>query len=115
MKNKLQKIAMYSLYTFLIVILFQSCIEYEPDYNYKYTAKITYQNGDIDTLSFNRESFKGNKVYVYIKTTESGIISSSSISPCLVIACGFYKKTIACGVRKYEIISESKEPIESRH
>jgi len=32
-----------------------------------------------------------------------------------VIGCGFYKDIVACGVRKYEIISESKEPIESKH
>lgn len=93
------------LYSVLITILLCSCIEYGQNYNYKYKVRVTYTDSAVDTLEFNRDSFKGNKVYLYLKISESGLLSSGGTSPCLVIGCGFYKRTIVCGVRKFEILS----------
>ncbi len=95
----------YIIYLVLITILFCSCTEYGQDYNYRYKVKVTYTDSAVDTLECNRNSFKGNKVYLYLKISESGLLSSTGTSPCLVIGCGFYKKTIVCGVRKFEILS----------
>ena len=93
---------MKTIITLLLVILLTSCSENEPDYTYTYTAKVTYTDSAIDTLTFSRDSFKGNNVYVYLKT-EGGTFAGGT-SPCLTMSCGFYKKTIACGVRKFEIL-----------
>ena len=103
----------YIIYPILITILFCSCTEYGQDYNYKYKVKVTYTNSAIDTLEFNRNSFKGNKVYLYLKISESGLLSSGGTSTCLVIGCGFYKRTIVCGVRKFEILSSDTIAINS--
>ena len=95
----------YIIYPILITILLCSCIEYGQDYNYRYKVKVTYTNSAIDTLECNRDSFNGNKVYLYLKISESGLLSSGGTSPYLVIGCGFHKRTIVCGVRKFEILS----------
>lgn len=104
------KIPHIALFILLFVILLDGC-KYGQDYKYTYTAKVTYTDSSVDTVVFGRESFKGNPVVVYLKVSESGVLSSGGTSPCLMIGCGFYSTPVVCGVRKYEIISESKEAI----
>ena len=91
----------------LFILLVSSC-KYNPDYTYKWDIKVTYTNGDIDTLHHESNSFKGNPVVLYLKTSESGVLVSGGTTPCLVSSCGFYYETIVCGVRKYDVIKEEK-------
>lgn len=105
------KILNYIFYLILIVVLFNSC--YNPDYNYKWTVKVTYFDGTSDTIQCGQNSFKGNIVYLKLKISENGGLfgSSAGIIPCLIVGCGFYQTEIACGVRKYEILKFDKTKI----
>ena len=94
------------LFSFMIVVFMISC-KYN-DYTYVYDVKVTYTNGDVDTVQCSMDSFKGNVVYLKLKISDSGVFSNSSTSPCLVIICGFYTDVKACGVRKYIILNEEK-------
>jgi len=76
---------------------------------FEFISEVTYTDSSIDTLTFGRNGFKGNKVIVYIKTSDSGFISSAGTSPCLVMQCGFYTTTIACGVRKFSILERTEK------
>ena len=96
------------LYLILVTIFIGGCFNYGQDYKYTYTAKVTYTDSAIDTMIFSYDSFKGNPVYVYISTSNDGFLTSGTITPSLIIGCGFRSKVIACGVRKYEILNESK-------
>lgn len=89
--------------------LLLSCIRYSPDYTYIYDIKVTYENGDADTIHYEKNSFKGNPVHIFIKTSDGGVLSSSGGSPCLASSCGLYTQVLVCGVRKFEIINESKK------
>jgi len=102
-KNKIQKIT-YLLFIIFIIITIQSCNK--QNYKYEYIAEVTYQNGEIDTVMFNIET--SNKVYVYLKIEESGLLNNVATSPCLVIGSGFYEEAVACGLRKYKILNETK-------
>lgn len=108
--NDMRKLS-YVFYLVLVAVFIGGCTEYGQDYKYTYTAKVTYTDSTVDTLVFGRESFKGNPVFVYLKVSESGVLSSGGTSPCLMIGCGFYQKAVACGVRKYEIIHTVKVAI----
>ncbi len=89
----------------ITIMLFNGCYN-DPNYNYQWDIKVTYNNGDIDTISCDRDSFNGNKVILFL-SAETGAFSGSG-SSCIYMQCGLSKKTITCGVRKYNIIHESK-------
>lgn len=96
----------------LLVLIFisVSCHRgFEPDYIYTWKLKVTYTNGEIDTVNCNRESFKGNKVSLYLKTSDPGVLVNASMVPCIVTHCGFYTEIIVCGIRKYEVLESKKE------
>ena len=96
-----------------MLLLFIGCKrKYPPDYNYQWTIKVTYTNGDIDTVECGRDSFKGNPVFLWLKTSSNGALVSGGTTPCLFVSCGLYKSPIVCGVRKYEILSKTKSPLE---
>lgn len=94
-----------------IICLLGSCGKLSDNYTYSFKAEVTYTDGSIDTLTFGRKSFKGNKVHTYLKISESGIFSSGGTSPCLIMSCGAYRKAIACGVRHYKILETTKIPL----
>ena len=98
----------------LLVVVFLSGCKYGPDFTYKWKVAVVYTNGDKDTLNCQYDSFKGNECFLYLKTTESGLLTSASVSPCIVIGCGVYSKPVACEVRKYEILSLDKIPLEKK-
>lgn len=97
---------------FGIILLFVSCHHKEknmvPDYDYQWKLKVTYTNGDIDTVQCGRNSFNGNPVDVYIMTTEPLSITSGGVNSCLTMKCGLYYTRLSCGVRKFEILSFDK-------
>lgn len=95
----------------LVAILLFGCLENKRDYKYIYTAEVVYTDSAVDTLTFTYKSFKGNRVYVNLHISESGIINNVATSPCLIVGCGFYHDIIACGVRKYRILNEIKIPL----
>lgn len=96
------------LYISIVAVFLSGCVNYGQDYKYTYTAKVTYTDGTIDTLTFEYDSFNGNNVYVALKITDSGFLASGGTSPCLVAGCGFRWTPITCGVRKYELLNEEK-------
>lgn len=82
---------------------FASC---GKDYTYKWEVEVTYINGDSEILGCEYTSFNGNECGIYLST------SRYSPEPCLVIRCGGLGQNIACGVRKFRVISSDKIPIE---
>jgi len=94
----------------IIIFFFSGCYNFDPDYTYKWDIEVTYTNGDIDTISCGRDSFKGNEVSLYLSARSSGF--SGSGSACVYMSCGMEKEAIVCGVRKFDIICEQKELIE---
>ncbi len=101
METKISTLAFALLMTYFYI----SCSYLnEPDYTYKWKVAIVYTNGDKDTLSCQYDSFNGNKCYLTLKISENGLLSSGGTEPCIVMGCGFYKKPVVCGVRKYEIL-----------
>lgn len=97
-------VMMRKLLLFLIPLVLLGCSY--TNHTYYYTAVVTYTDGGVDTLEFSYDGFKGNEVYVALKT-QGGMFSNQS-SPCLIIGCGFYYNSVACGVRKYELIHKKK-------
>lgn len=97
---------------YLVVFLLLSIIIYSckkpKDYEHTYNIKVVYSDNVIDTLIYKRVSFNGNSIGLYIKTKESGIITNTKLIPCLVSHCGFYTENIACYVKRFEIISDTK-------
>ena len=91
-----------------LLTLMACSINYPPDFKYSWTVKVTYTDSSVDTIYVERESFKGNPVDLYLKTSTPNLIGSSGITPCLVSQCGFYVETLVCGVRKYQILTEEK-------
>lgn len=104
---------MRAILILITIISLSSCTEYGPDYNYSYKVDVTYTDSSRDTIEFGRDSFKGNKVGVYMKISDNGLLTSSSVNSCIMIGCGFYQRPVVCGVRKYEILEEIKTPIEA--
>ena len=102
-------------YLVLVAVFIGGCTEYGQDYKYTYTVKVTYTDSAVDTLVFGRESFNGNPVFVYLKVSESNLLSSGCVSPCLTIGCGLYQKAVTCGVRNYEIIDTVKVAMNSKN
>jgi len=86
------------MYVVCIILIFISCC---ANINYKYEIKITYTNGDIDTLVINT----GSDDYSLYLTTQDGWGAGV---PCLKKGkpTSSTETTIACGVRKFEILSE---------
>lgn len=82
---------------------------FQRNYNYNWKVNVTYTNGENDTISFNRNSFKGNECYLKLKISENGVFSSGGTEPCLITICGIYETPIVCGVRKYTILSFEKK------
>lgn len=80
------------------------CKEFGPDYHYTYKVKVTYQNGDIDTVKCGLDSFNGNSVGLYVKTSDNGVLVNAGTPACLTLGCGFYQYTVVCGVRKYILL-----------
>lgn len=72
-----------------------------PNYTYNWKTKITYLNGDIDTLVINRSSHDGRFINLYLNTNDV---------PCLqTLRNGYwFDSLIVCGVRRYEILSLEK-------
>jgi len=64
--------------------------------SYAYTIKVTYINGNIDTLKFEEKPIAASSC-IYLKTSKTSL-------PSLVSTTG--SGTLACGVRKYKIISK---------
>jgi len=88
------------IFYILTVILLMSCCGSSVNYRYKYTAEVTYTDSTVDTLTFGRDSFNGNKV--------SHSLNTDGNTACLVIHCGAYSDPIACGVRKYVILDTKR-------
>ena len=93
-------------FLFLIVLMLSGCAgNYDPDYTHQYVIEVTYMNGDIDTITHIRDSFKGNEIYIYLKSYEPGVLADAGTPSCVNSACGFYDKSLVCGVRKFQILS----------
>lgn len=92
-------------------ILSVGCGNYGQNYHYTYKVKITYQNGDVDTVLCGMDGFKENEATLYLKTSESGVLVSGGTPSCLMVGCGFYGNTVACGVRKYVVLYTEKVAI----
>lgn len=109
MKTKIFTFLLFVLLLSLFMLLLSACQKYEPDYTYTWVVAVVYTNGDNDTITCSRDSFKGNPCIIYLKTQSNGFITSGMPEPCLVTGCGFYSTAITCGVRKYEVLSELRE------
>jgi hypothetical protein len=93
----------------LLCAVFSGCTDsFGDNYKYDWVVKTTYTNGDIDTLNCSYNSFKGNECYLYLKVSESGLLSSGGTTPCLIVGCGFRQQVVSCDIRKYEVLSLSK-------
>lgn len=92
----------------LLCAVFSSCDNWGTNYVYKWKAKVTYTNGQIDTVSYEYKSFKGNEAHTYLKVSENGLLSSAGTTPCLIVGCGFRQDVVVCDVRKYEILQHSR-------
>ena len=100
------KVFLIALSVFLII----GCAHgYDDDYTYIWDIEVTYLNGDLDTLHFERNSFKGNPVSMYLKIEEPGILADAGTSPTLVSSCGFYDWPLVSGIRKFKILNHEKE------
>jgi hypothetical protein len=93
-------------------ILYSCSNDIKPNYTYKWKIAIVYTNGDKDTINCKYDSFKGNECFLYLKISENGLLSSGGTASCIVTGCGFYSNVVACGVRKYEVLSLDKVPLE---
>jgi len=79
---------------------------------YKCDVKVIYINGDIDTIHIEHTGIE--QYCLKLKIYETALFSNTPVSPCLIL----YKrdiikakneiKTIACGVRRFEIIREDQ-------
>ncbi len=88
-----------SLFILIVVCLF-SCSDNEPNYTYKWELDVVYTNGDTDIINCQYNSFNGNECTLVFSIFES--------SSCLVMYCGLRSKSVACGVRKYKVVSLNK-------
>lgn len=96
----------------LLCAFYSGCSDsFGDNYKYDWVVKATYTNGDVDTLKCTYNSFKGNECYLYLKISESGLLSSGGTTPCLIVGCGFRQSTVSCDIRKYEVLSLSKVSI----
>jgi len=95
---------------FILIVLFNSCIKYSPDYVYKWKLAIVYNNGDKDTVNCEIESYKGNLAYIdlYMNRKEIGNINATSVPACIVMDCGWKSKIVACSVRKFTVLTFEK-------
>jgi hypothetical protein len=94
-----------------LTILYSCSNDIKPNYTYNWKVAVVYTNGDKDTLNCKYDSFKGNECFLYLKISENGLLSSGGTASCIVMGCGFYTTVVACGVRKYEVLSLNKKPL----
>lgn len=87
--------------------------DYGDNYKYKWKVAVTYTNGDQDTLDCEYDSFKGNECFLYLSHSEGGPLSGGSSGNCIITGCGFHKRLIVCGVRKYEVLTLDRIPIKN--
>lgn len=111
MKNLIYQFGRHIFYLLLCVILI-SCSNFETNYTYKWKLAVVYTNGEKDTIKCQYDSFKNNECYLYLKISETGLISGAGTAPCIIMGCGFYSDVVACGVRKFEILSLDKVLLE---
>ena len=95
----------------MAMLLITHCTNLNNNYTYKWKVAVVYSNGDKDTLNCQYDSFNGNTCYVSLKISDRGLLSGGGTDPCIVIGCGFYTEIVACGVRRYEVVSLDKIPI----
>ena len=91
----------------LIIILFlaiflSSCEKRKPDFNYKFTVAVVYMNGDKDTVTCSKNSFRGNEVECFIDYHGNLVVYGTMYGD---------SEIIVCGVRSCETISTEKTPI----
>jgi len=97
--NKIKKIRLIITVVFMTVLL--SCAPYVT---HKWVVKVTYTNGDVDTLNIQCES--RNKTHLYIQTSEQRGFGAAEVPACLIAYDREWGKvkTFCCGVRKFEIL-----------
>lgn len=89
-----------------------SCDSMGDNYTYTFETKVVYTDSSIDTLTFSKDSFKGNPVGIYLTSgSASSLLSNGNSAGCLKVVCGMRQTTIACGVRRYEILKTTKIPL----
>ncbi len=83
-----------------LTALLISCSKSEKkvDHIFEHTLKITYIDSAIDTLYYKSESEEGYNNHFVL----------SSDKACLKLETRYHYKTIACGVRKFEILDLKK-------
>ena len=93
----------------LLCAVLSSCHERKqlPSYAHTYTVKMFYTDSSIDTIVVNWDSFDGHQDYV-IFTLDTG---ENECEPRLTVKSNWRYKTIAYGVRRYEILRESRVKI----
>jgi len=99
----------------LVAIAISACHSrpQKQDYKYAWDIKVTYTNGDIDTIHHEMASEDGYDVDLYIQTVKHvpGSIGNTTVPACLVSQCLYRTVTICCGVRKIDTLSFEKIPL----
>ena len=92
------------LFLLLFVFVFMSCEHSKKinkvEYLYKWKIDVTYDNGDKEIIDCEFKSRHNSEIK----------LSTSDGSACIVIIGLVDYKTVCCGVRKFNIISEEKIP-----
>lgn len=91
-------------YKFLLILLTTilfSCGEFKPEkyYDYHWVVDVTYTNGESEQLTIEQKNV--TKVWKLYLGSDAG-------ESCLIKTNGIYDNAIACGVRKFTIISETR-------
>lgn len=89
------------LLALLSIVLLSSCIGSNHDkyYDYNWVVDVIYTNGDKEQLTIEQKKVvKEWKLYLYSGDGEA----------CLYKGNGYYNDAVACGVRKFTIVTETK-------
>ena len=89
------------------IIMTQSCDT--NDYSNSFVIRVTYMNGDVDTIDYNRVSFGDEDMVIELNIATGGLLSGAGTTPCIVSYNNSYgSEVVCCGVRKFSIISHDK-------
>lgn len=105
----------YTLYTLLCVVFMTSCNQKnnEPNfYNWQTSVEVKYSDNTKDTILNSIQLHRDYKPYFEIKTTKEGFFTDTKLVPCLTVSKASYYngKNLACEVRSFRILSQTKHP-----
>jgi hypothetical protein len=103
----------YTLYTLLYLFFLTSCDEKnnEPEFYTWYTnIEVKYSDNTKDTILNKARLYKTTKPRFHIRTESKGFIDNTKLVPCVVMQSKYDRVNLACDVRSYRILTQTKQP-----